>query len=169
VSLGNGAAPRSRPRRSRKWVWFFVALAALTVTAIVIETWYNLRQQLTPAQLEAARILWRERGPHSYEMTYTQNQVDGSDTFAVQVRDQKVVSVTRNGQPLEERLYRYHSIEGLFDDIERFLERDTEPGHPRTFEIARFDPQDGHLLHYVRSVARAHERQEITVEQFHPQ
>ena len=36
-------------------------------------------------------------------------------------------------------------------------------GSPRTFTSVLFDPVDGHLIHYVRSVASKRERQEITV------
>lgn len=59
------------PPRRRNWVWFFVALVLLGGTAVTLEVWYNLRQQLTVAQLEAARATWRQNGPADYDFTYT--------------------------------------------------------------------------------------------------
>ena len=79
------------------------------------------------------------------------------------VRSGKVVEALRNGQPQEERLYRYQDVPALFSFLEEFLERDSQPGSPRVFATARFDAQDGHLIHYVRSVMSTRERQEIDV------
>ena len=52
----------------------------------------------------------------------------------------------------------------LMDDIETFLEEDTEPGRPRTYSVATFDPVDGHLVRYVRRVMGTSERIEINVQ-----
>ena len=38
---------------------------------------------------------------------------------------------------------------------------DHAPDSPRVFATARFDPQDGHLTHYVRSVMSTRQRIEI--------
>lgn len=160
-----GPPPR---RRSRAWVWFFLLLVALTLGAVVIEVWYNFSQQLTPVQLSAARALWKQNGPADYDLDYTLATIETSDHYVVQVRGGKVVAASRNGQPLEERLWRYQSMPALFDFVEDFLERDQQPGQPRTFVTARFDPVDGHLLHYVRSVMSRRERQEITVHMERP-
>ena len=44
-------------RRNRRWVWFFLMLALLGATAVTIELWYNLSQQLTPVQIDQAEPL----------------------------------------------------------------------------------------------------------------
>lgn len=156
------AGKRPAPRRNSGWVWYLVVLFVLTVAAITTLVTFNLRQQLRPEQLAAAKALWKEKGPRDYDLEYTK-QVQQTELFRSRVRDGKVVAATRNGQPLEERLYRYSSVPGLFSDIERFLEIDAEPGRPRTFTVASFNGQDGHPLRYVRRVMGSTERVEITV------
>ena len=50
----------------------------------------------------------------------------------------------------------------IFQD-ERRLRADRESGGSRPFVKATFDHQDGHIVHYVHSVMKTHERLEITV------
>lgn len=150
------------PRSRRAWVWIFVGIGLLTALAIGVQLWFNLRQQLTLERLEAARALWRQAGPSSYDLEYTKRG-SATGTIVVQVRKGRVLSATLDGQPLEPRLYPYYDMAGLFDDIGRFLEIDTAPGSPRTFTKALFDPVDGHLIHYIRSVTSTRQRLEINV------
>jgi hypothetical protein len=153
--------------RRRGWAWYFVALALLTLTAVGVQVWYNVRQQLTPEQLAAAEARWRDRGPRDYDFEYSTHKVESIETFRVEVRDGKAVAVVMNNdQRLEPWQYRYHTMEALFGFIEDFLKKDAEPGSPRTFATAVFDPEDGHLIHYVRSVMSRRERQEIRVQRF---
>jgi hypothetical protein len=151
-------------RRGRGWIWFFALLLVLTIAAITVQVWYNLGQQLTSAKLEAARERWKKAGPRDYDMEYTIKKLDGSETYNVRVRQGKVVSALRNGIPEDTRLYHYRDVPALFGFLEDFLTRDAQAGAPRTFATATFDPQDGHLIHYVRSVMSARERQEINVQ-----
>jgi hypothetical protein len=152
--------------RQRAWIWFFAVLSVLTLTAICLQVWYNVRNQLTQEQLTRARDLWNAKGPADYDMTYEIKKMDATETYDVKVRSRRAISVTRDGQPLEERLFRYSEMPSLFGFIEEFLEQDHQPGQPRTFAVANFDPTDGHLLRYVRSVMSKRERQEITVKRF---
>src|SRR5262249_11523051 len=68
--------PSSRPgpvspaRRNRGWVWFFVALAGLTLLGITINWRFNLGQQLKREQLEEARADWKKNGAASYDLEY---------------------------------------------------------------------------------------------------
>jgi Family of unknown function (DUF6174) len=155
-------------KKNRIWVWYFVLLAVLTVTSVTVLVTFNLRQQLKPEQLAAAKALWKEKGPRDFDMKYRQTAGDEPETYVVHVRDRQVESVERNGQPLEERQRKYHSMLALFGYIERFLEIDAEPNRPRTYTVAVFDPNDGHLLHYVRRVMGTSERAEITVTELTP-
>jgi hypothetical protein len=156
----------NRPRQNRGWIWYFVVLGLLTAVAVGVLLTFNLQQQLKPEQVEAARRLWDAKGPANYDMVYTQKG-NAPGKFRVQVRNKKPISVIRDGQPLEERLYRYSDMPALFGFIEDSLRTDAEPGKPRTFTVAMFDPDDGHLIHYVRRVMGGTERIEITVE-LHP-
>jgi hypothetical protein len=150
--------------RRQGWLWFFVGLGVLTGIAVFVQVWYNAGQQLTDIKLNAARAKWKENGPHDYDMEYTIRQSDEpGDNYVVQVRQGKVTNATRNGEPLAERLYQYQTMSALFSFMEEFLERDGKAGNPRAFAVAVFDPGDGHLVRYVRSVMSTRERQEIRV------
>jgi hypothetical protein len=161
-----GRSPFSPRPRNRGWIWFFVALVILAVAAIVIQVRYNLSQQLTRSQLQSAEAKWKAKAPSDYNMDYTFKKVDSTETYSVQVRNGKVLSVLHDGQPQEKRLYRYADMSALFGFLEEFLDRDSQEGSPRVFATATFDREDGHLIHYVRSVMSTRERQEITVK-FH--
>ena len=75
------------PKKSRTWVWYFIVLAVLTATSVTILVTFNLRQQLKPEQLAAAKALWKEKGPRDYTMTYRQMVGGEPETFVVVVRD----------------------------------------------------------------------------------
>jgi|GEM_PF-1339900 len=156
------------PQRNRGWVWFFVILGCLTVAAIVVQVWFNVQQQLTPELLAAARQKWAEKGARDYDLEYQFKKIDSTDRYQVQVRGGKVVLSIENGQLEPERLFHYRDMRALFTFIEEFLDQDRQPGKPRTYVTASFDANDGHLLHYTRSVMSKRERQEITVLKLQP-
>ena len=151
------------PQRNRGWIWFFVILGCLTAAAIVVQVWFNVQQQLTPELLTAARRKWADKGPRDYDLEYQFKKIDSTDTYQVQVRSGKVILSIENGQLEPERLFHYRDMRALFTFIEEFLDQDRQPGRPRTYVTASFDSNDGHLLHYTRSVMSKRERQEITV------
>jgi hypothetical protein len=169
IPLAPDPAHSPRPGRNRGWIWYFVALLVLSLLATGIIIAYNWSQQLTPEQLEKARTLWEEKGPKDYEYRYKKRigDEDRADHFHVVVRGGKVRSVTLNDtiQIPKEKLI-YYGMARMFDDIEDLLKRDSAPGKPQVFKVARFSPEDGHLLRYVRRVMGSRERVEITVEQF---
>jgi len=165
----------TEPRKSHAWVWFFAVLAVLAVGAVVGNWYYNLSQQLTPEQLQAAEDLWKKNGPRDYDL-HIVREVSGANSsgepaheeLLAKVRNGKVVMVTLNGRPLEPRLFPEYDVEAWFDFIERFLEIDHQPGAPRTFTRARFAPTDGHILEYVRRVSGTRERQSFRTEVLPP-
>jgi hypothetical protein len=157
------AVPAVPPARRRGWIWYFVVLVVLAAVGIWIPIQYNRNQQLTRDQLEAARALWKLNGPQDYDLHYTK-QGDATGTFDVEVRGGKVVDAKLDGRELERRLCATVDMPALFDDIEQFLEMDSQPNRPRVFAVAAFDRADGHLIHYVRSVSALRQRVEITVE-----
>jgi hypothetical protein len=160
--------------RSRRWLWFFVAVgvasaAAVTWLALHIRSQVDPAKQLTLEQLRAARQLWEEKGPKDYQMLYKVRRGGDSqvDTYYVEVRGGQVVSVVYNStQHLEPSKYTYHSMSGLFNDIERFLKLDAQPNSPQTFRRGYFDSDDGHLLKFERQVIGGPERVQIWVETF---
>jgi hypothetical protein len=156
-------------RRSRRWVWFFVAVSVLAVAAIIIQVRVNQALQLKPEALEKAWALWKEKGPADYELVYTvQKPGAEADKIEVRVRHKKTVGLTINGRPAEARLFAYYGMDELFNQISEFLRKDAEPGKPRAYVRGEFDPQDGHIEKFVRSVMGTQERVEIHVLELRP-
>jgi hypothetical protein len=167
VPVASTNGPLAVTKKSTAWVWYFVILVVMTLATTTTLIVYNLRQQLTPQQLAGAVALWKKHGPRSYDFEYTKRTTTNvEEKYAVQVRDGEVTSVTLNEEPLEERLYSYHSMLALFGFMDRFLEIDRQPGRPRAFVRASFDEEDGHVRRYVRSVSGTKERVEIVVTKF---
>jgi hypothetical protein len=149
--------------RSRKWVWFFLFLAVVPAALLAVEIWFNLHQQLTPERLAVARARWDEAGPRDYVLDYAvKSDYDpdpvqrAPEKYTVRVKDGKVEAVSGPDSD-------FGSMDDLFDRVARALRADREAGAPRAFVKADFDPNDGHITHYVHSVSRTRERLEVTV------
>ncbi|MCI0378384.1 MAG: DUF6174 domain-containing protein [Gemmataceae bacterium] len=157
----------SPPNRKRSWIWYFVIVFTLAVAATVVLAVYNSRQQLKPEQLEAARKLWREKGPSDYTMKYTirMKADDEPDVLQVKVMKGRAVDVLYNGKPEPQERLVYYSMDRLFDFIEQFQDYDSMKGQPKVYVRAIFDDQKtGGLRWYVRRVMGGRERVEITVD-----
>jgi Family of unknown function (DUF6174) len=160
----------TQPRRRRIWVWFFVLLGILTVAGVIIPLIaVPLVHGLVPVtreNLQAARQLWEQKGPRDYDMEY-QKQGAVKDSFNVQVRNGKAVSVVMNNEPLDPnkdpRLFEYQTMTAMFDDLERFVELASKPDSPQTMLRARFDPVDGHIIRYIYSVTGTPQQIQISV------
>ncbi len=163
--------PPDSKKSGRRWIWFFVVLGVLASSGIAVEIWFNLNQQLKPERLALARALWRENQPRDYTLEYEIKRESTPDPagppperYTVRVSQDKVVSVTLPaGQPLAKGQYQFDSMDSVFAYIDERLQADLEPGSPRPFVVATFDPRDGHVSHYVRSVMRTRERLEISI------
>jgi hypothetical protein len=155
------------PRRSARWIWFFVILGTMLVGGVSTEIWFNVNQQLQPEQLAEARQHWREKGPRDYRLIYeVKDEVNPEPAgavplkYAVDVRDGKVTPVDKPSG----KFVTYGSMDDLFDFVERTLQEDIARGGKRPFTVARFQKTDGHIVHYVRSVMSTRERLDIRVE-----
>jgi hypothetical protein len=163
--------PVGTEKKNRNWIWLFAVLFVLAASAAAINWGYNRQQQLTDEQLAAAREMWKAKGPADYDLTIRKEINAGASsgppdtgTLTAEVRAGRVIGVTLNDHPLEQRLWQDYDVAGCFDWIERFLEIDSKPTAPRVFCRAIFDPTDGHPISYVRSVSSTHERQELRIE-----
>jgi hypothetical protein len=171
----NGRQTAAVKGRSRGWIWFFAILVVLTVAATAFLWIYNVRQQLTPEELAAAHKLWKQKRPSDYVLTYTK-EGSASGTFVVTVRKGEVKSVvmkqdvTENGRvktvstALPKRLYQSSDMDGLFRDLERFLEMNKDPAQGRAYLTANFDPDDGHINGFIYSNSRTGQRVKVLVE-----
>lgn len=175
------AAPASR--RSRLWIIFFVALAAMAVFALIVPIVYNLSIQLRPEQVVEARQRWLHNAPANYDLEYLVRTMNGdqeeADTNLVQVRGGQVVLIIYNRevvyldpslgsvaglgvQALSSENPRQFGVPALFDEMEAKLHQDESAGR-RHFATAQFDPKDGHPFHYVHRVASTKERVEWNI------
>lgn len=154
--------PMRPPTRNRGWIWYFVVVGVLALGSAVTLVTYNLRQQLKPEQLAAAEAKWEKNGPRSYDMEFTKKG-SATGTYEVRVRDGKVVYAEPDERTLSQKAP-YYSMQALFGYVDEFLKEDARPGAPRTYTVASFDPDDGHLLHYVRRVMGTNQRLELTVQ-----
>jgi hypothetical protein len=166
------------PRRTRRWIWFFVLLAVLGLCAMIIPWVYNLSQQLRPEQLADARALWTQNRPIDYDLEYVAKEDDrpGSNPLAgpdvesisLRVRKGQVESALRNGKAVAPDELAQFGVDALFDLIQRNLDNDGQPGQPRSYAHARFDKKDGHPIHYVRRALGSRQRMEIIIEMASP-
>jgi hypothetical protein len=149
-------------------------LAVLGTAAILINLAYNMLQQLKPEQLAAARVLWEEKAPADYDLDYVVKDEDATggteplrlavEKISVHVRSGEVQSVSRNGTVIPADEWAKYGVGSLFDLIQGHLEKDGQPGQPRTFAHALFDKSDGHPIHYVRRVMGTRRRLEIIIQ-----
>ena len=158
--------------RPRRWLWYFGLLALAAPFAIGVPWWYNLKQQLTPERLAAARRLWEEKGPRDYVAEFAvrldYNPEPGGRVprrYLATVRGGKAVSVTDlDGRPLRPGDYEIGTVDELFDLIGRQLREDEAAGGRRPFVVALFGKEDGHVARYRRSVIRTRELFEVVVD-----
>jgi hypothetical protein len=171
------------PRRSRRWIGFFLLLAALSAGAIVVPLVYNLSIQLRPEQLAEARRRWAENAPADYDLEYlirtTHAGQDEEGQYRVRVRGGRVVLVVDNGEVvyfdsslafvagpgvlvMSTADVEHYGVEALFAQIETALRLGESAGR-RDFATAQFDPKDGHAFHYVHRVRGTKERVEWNV------
>ncbi len=160
-----------KTQNSTRWVWFFVLVGTLAVAAVATEIWFNERQQLTPEKLAAARAVWQEKGPRDYALDYDiKRDYDpdpaprNGEKYTVRVKVGQVESVAdADGRAPRLGDFEFGSMDDLFDRIAERLRADRESGGPRPFVKASFSPADGHVIHYVHSVMKTHQRLEVTV------
>src|SRR5947209_4221955 len=132
MSDGDSAAPIRNPQsanRNRNWVWFFAALAVLSVAAVSINLLYNRAQQLTPERLQAAQDQWDRGGLRDYDLAIEKTVSsaaagageDVTDRITVAVRGGQARLGMLNGQPLEPRVVREYDMAGWLAFVEEFL------------------------------------------------
>ena len=136
-------------------------VGTLGAAGLTAEIWSNLNQQLTPEKLAAARAIWKEKGPRSYDLDYEIKREDNPDPAPR--TGQKVTVHVENGQAQGPLTTEFGSMDDLFDYVERRMQADQEAGGSRPFVKATFDQADGHIVHYVHSVMKTRDRLEVTV------
>lgn len=161
-------------RRRRSPVWMLAAAVAMGA-AVAVLVRRDAPPPLTPERLAAARDLWQERGPDTYDIeldVYADRLAKAH--YAVRVRQGEVTSTVRDGTAVASAEEAF-SVAGLFAMLERELELSGDPqagfGAPpgyRAYLFARFDARSGRPTHYRRTVGGAAGGVEIRVERFTP-
>lgn len=163
-----------RPKRSNYgWMGYFAFLIIASVGVAGFMIWFNYRMQLTPKQLDEAHNLWKDNGPKSYNMIYSKKigTMDHADEFKVKVRNGVVIEVKLRDEPLKrpkeaEPDYDprvYHSMDNIFRDMQRFMEKDQKKDANKVYVVANFDPKTGAVQRYIRYDMRSKERVELNI------
>ena len=165
------------PKKNHYWIWVYAVITLLTAAGITIMLLYNHFQQLTPEQLHSAWDLWKAKGPKSYKMTFNKRfkPKEHPIKYKVTVIDNKVTEVKASYFPYDKRLdslvseeteYTHYSMDGMFRDLERFMEVDKEQGKKYLKVIFKMD-KDGRILELLRVVD--HERRlQVELEKLEP-
>ncbi|MCS7167731.1 MAG: hypothetical protein RMI91_05625 [Gemmatales bacterium] len=150
--------------QGRSWCTPLVIILGLIILGLALATiWYRSRYPLSATQLQQARQLWEQYGPRNYNLQITiEGRMPG--IYWIEVRHGRVVrALQRLGPDRDVDLLTVHlsdgrtiqrdgyewSIPGLFDWLERDLERDRAGS--KSYTYVRFDARDGHLIEYIRS------------------
>ena len=113
--------------RNKNWIWFFFIMVALSIAAVGVNYWVNMSQQLKPEQLKAAQLLWKDKGPASYDWRIRKeiNPAAGGDPereeIIANVRAGQVIKATLNGKELEQRLLPKYDVSAWFDYFNEFM------------------------------------------------
>jgi hypothetical protein len=148
-----GESPsRAAPRRRGGWLlWTLACFVVGGIVAMVGLNVVNSRYRLTSETLAAAQQRWAAAALHNYEITV---QVSGgtSGTYWVRVEGSEITDATLNDQPFAplERAAPW-TVPGLFGILADDLANDAKPSSPVAYTRVEFDPQNGHLLRYLRT------------------
>jgi hypothetical protein len=155
------SAPASRGRGSR-WMLLFVLSSALICfvgAAGLLRLFVAQRiPELTAAELEKAEELWERVGPASYEMDLEILRGRPGKVH-IEVRNEQITAMTRDGVTPKQHTWRYSSVPGLFETLERELEMAEDPVHElgaaagtRWHLRCEFDPVYGYPRQFHRYV-----------------
>ena len=128
---------------------------------------------LTPGLLKEAEEKWNVTRPVSYRIVIDMSgdRVEAG-RFEATIRDEKVVSLRRNGSVISPDRGQDYSMEGLFQMLRQEMglaEKPSMLGAPAGYSVymqARFDEVNGRLIRYSRSVGGASNAVEIDVVEY---
>ncbi len=149
----------------------------LPVTAILFAlTSCSRLDVLTDEALLDAEARWNANAPGFYRIAIemTGERVEAG-VFEALVRRGQVISLKRNGQVILPDRAEDYSVRGLFRILEQELALAQEPsllGAPPGYAahlLVRFDPDNGRLERYRRTVTGVDNNIEIAILEFEPQ
>jgi hypothetical protein len=137
---------------SRRRVWVFL-LTSITFACAKGEP-------LTLRSLQHGENLWLKQAMPHYEikLTISGDRIQSGD-FVSEVKDDIVVHVTRNGESISSK-DPFYSIPGMFQFLQDELDMSKDPQRywnaskgARLYQRAHFDPGNGFVRRYLRSVS----------------
>jgi hypothetical protein len=156
------SAAASYPRRSRGvlLLLFLAALSCIVGAAVLLRMLVAQRiPELTGEELEEAQKLWDRDGPESYEMDLEILR-GRPGTVHIEVRNGEITAMTRDSRTPAQHTWRYWSVPGLFETLERELEMAEDPVHEvgaaaeTNWQLrCEFDPAYGFPRRFHRSVS----------------
>jgi hypothetical protein len=156
-----GDAARNHPvPRRLLLIGLLIAAVAVAAAVVVIRLFAAARiPELTVEMLNAAEELWQRADPQNYDIEI---ELRGAQpgTVNVQVRGGSVVALTRNGRTPQPRTWRYWSVPGMFETLERELVLAEDPEHEAAAAAGsewrlrcEFDSEFGYPQRYHRFVS----------------
>jgi hypothetical protein len=161
--IGTGRpSPALHAPRSRQILLLLLLPAAVCIVAaaLLLQTFAGQRiPDLTEVELQKAQDLWASSGPASYEMDLEILQ-GRPGTVHIEVLNGEISTMTRDGRSPAPRTWRYWSVPGLFEMLERELEMAEDPVHEvgdaagtRWQLRCEFDPAYGYPRRFHRYVS----------------
>jgi hypothetical protein len=152
--------------------WPSAALQFVLLLSAVLPACSRL-QTLTPELLASAHQKWLSSRPGYYRLVIDM-QGDRVETgqFDATVQGDEVVSLRRNGKVILPGRGQDYSMDGLFRVLTQEVALVSNPqllGAPEgysAYAMARFDPENGRLIRYRRSVGGTKNSIEINVVSF---
>jgi hypothetical protein len=157
---GQAVASRQQAISRRTLIVLLLAAVCFVATAALLLELFVARRipPLTADRLDAARELWNQNGPASYDLDLEMGG-ERPGPVHVEVRNGEVVAMTRDDRTPEQRLWMYWAVPGQFDLLERELALAEDPMHEAgaqsgtVWEVrCEFDPQSGLPRRYQRNV-----------------
>jgi hypothetical protein len=158
----NGATLREEAQRSHRslMVGLLVTVLALACLLVVLRVFFAQRTtELTEPRLAEAEELWERAGPANYDMDI---EIRGArpGRVHIEVRDDEVTAMMRDGHTPPKRTWNVWSVPGLFETLERELQLAEDPVHEMNAAAGTqltlgcdFDPQFGYPRQYQRFVS----------------
>jgi hypothetical protein len=125
----DATAPGGRHPRRILYISLLLTLVCIVGAAALLRMFAAQRiPELTAADLEAAQKRWDRAGPESYEMDLEILR-ERPGTVHIEVRNSEIAAMTRDGLAPKQHTWRYWSVPGRFEELERELEIAEDPVH----------------------------------------
>lgn len=129
VTEDSRAASRTRHSMRMLLLLLLPTVFCIVGVALLLQTLVGQKiPVLTEVELEKAQGLWASTGPASYEMDLEILQ-GRPGTVHIEVQNDEISAMTRDSRTPAQHTWRYWSVPGLFETLERELQMAEDPVH----------------------------------------